>query len=123
MNKYDQFTTEFLIKSIQEICLKMAESNWKKKASSTTLKRHALDLRDLRNAAILRLSKMDRSDPEFFPIDCLVLYTHPYSQKGPVTAKVLSRDGPKRKVVILLEGELDPILVEPEYLKIKFIRP
>lgn len=129
-NKYDQFSTDALIKGIQRTARFLVSKEAKEMASG----RIALmqkDLSGMRAAVIPRLQAEDRNSCKFFRIDTHVLY-HKWQppqadddwsdqpvipdKHGIVTGHV---DG---KVLVQFEGEEFSVICWPQDLKIKYIR-
>lgn len=131
MSIYDQLTTEALLKAIQRTAIMVNSAEAKKEIPATKLSRAKSELGAMRNAVIPRLKAMNRLDARFFPVDCHVVYqvwqppqneddwgpgsTIP-PRNGIVTGHIIDQ------VIVKLEGEPHPILIEPVHLKIKFIR-
>jgi hypothetical protein len=123
MNKYDVFNLRSLIKHIQEDALRMQDPDYKKKITSTTMRRRVNDLREMKNSAMERLKVLDRLSVEYFPKDIIVEYHHPkYRElvKEPKDAVVVGHD--KDGVIIQEIGVEVQMVVDPQYLKIKYLR-
>lgn len=131
MSIYDQLTTEALIKAIQRTSIMIATAESRKSIPSTKLNRARKDLATMRGEVVPRLKAMNRMDAKFFPLDCHVVYqpwqpAQDFDEWGP-DATVPPRNGIVTghimdQVIVKLEGEKYPILIEPANLKIKFIR-
>ena len=131
-NPYGQLTTEALVKAIQRTELMLRKHEAKKEIPSTKLNRIRKELAEMRAAVFYPLKELDRMDPQFFKVGYHVEFYVPpiptdVDDWGPDTtipprAGVVTRYI-EDKVVVQLEGDDYEVMIEPRYLKIKFIRP
>lgn len=125
MSKYDVIKLEVLIKTIQENTVKLSDKGYKKTITPTTFARRVRELDEMRGSVIGRLTKMDRTVPEFFPIGSLVEYKPPDDpaswKTSPVQyGRVKAYEG--RWIYMELEGKEEMIQVDPRNLTLRFIR-
>jgi hypothetical protein len=120
INKYDGFELPYLIKYIQESEIKMLDRNYKKKITTSTMRKRSSELMGMRMSVVTKLKKMDRRLPNFFPIGVHVEYKHPDVLGEPKDAIVMGHRG--NYVIIQEEGKTVQMEVETVYLKIKYLR-
>ncbi len=116
--KFEDFKTDSLVRMVQQSHLKLQELKQDKKLD---LRKEENMLNQMRNELINRLTKMSSLDPGFFPSRSLVSYSAEY--RGETINKngvVVGYD--KGYVQVQFEEEIGQVLVEPPYLKLKFIR-
>lgn len=130
MTKYNGFTTLALVKNIQRVSLQLLDAEQKKEIPSTKLSRIHSELAEMRKEAIPRLKALDRMDSQnFFCAGYHVQYHLPQQENSidewdPVPPDkhgvVTGHDG--NLCYVKFEDEEFVAKVEPQYLKIKFIR-
>lgn len=116
--KFEDFKTDSLVRIVQQSHLKLTELKEDKKLD---LKREEQMLSSMRSELIERLTKMSSLDPGFFPFRSLVSYSAEYRDD------TINKNGvvvgyDRHYVQVQFEGEIGQVLVEPAYLKLKFIR-
>lgn len=116
--KFENFKTDSLVRMVQQSDLRMQELKVDKKID---LKKEEQVLNQMRNELIGRLKEMNRLDPQFFPLRCWVLYIAEYRDEEIKKVGIVVGHTEKH-VQVHFNGEIGQVLVEPAYLKLKFIR-
>lgn len=119
-NKYDIVNTTALIKWVQQSHLAVEKARADKKTSSTKMIRLNRELANMRGDLFARLTKMDRMDPTFFPVQAMVEYKHPYYPNLVKYGVVVAHEDDK--VLCQFDGEDYQVKVEPAHLTLRFIR-
>lgn len=114
--------TDKFILTVQKCVIGLQEAEKNKEDHLRKWRDARRDLYPLRHILSKRLKKMNRLDPKFFPVGAFVEYgneTIAIKKKGIVTGyKYL----PFPKVLVHFEGDIPITEVEPEFLKLLFIR-
>lgn len=130
-NIYDQLETKMLIRAIQRTAILLLKHEKEKDIPSTKLSRVKKELSMMRMEIVPRLRALNRMDPLFFPKGCKVTYqpeAPPNADEWAESVNISPQEGSVMyhlvgHVVVLLKGEFPPVMIKPQYLKIKFIRP
>lgn len=116
--KFDNFRTDSLVRMVQQSHLKLEEL---KKDKKLDLRKEERILGSMRSELIDRLEKMNRLNPEFFPLRSIVGYSADYRDDVIKKSGVVVGHN-KDHVQVQFSGEIGQVLVEPAYIKLRFIR-
>lgn len=100
--KYTSIATRPLVVAIQRSHLEIIDKHWKTKMSERRYKQIKNELAEMRVEVIERLTHMDRTKKEFFPLGAHITYSP-------------NEDYPPRRGIVISYGDLNTLIVALEH--------